>query len=210
MHKIKKRAPAAAKRPALYNIIEDYSECDPPGNVWACAMTDVEDLDAHALVLGESYAIPHWDMQPLLRQGGGYVHPQTGLLVTRGAFACRLDPAGVIPKLTWGLDVEQYAEAEQMTRAYGVTLEEAAWRVFQRTLAPELQDKLQQKNLGLDTPSWTVPSPREETSNTLISGRTGPRTSSACASCRTERWWKPAASTRLPGSMRLRLRRLVN
>jgi len=150
MHKIKKRAPAAAKSPALYNIIEDYSEFDPPGNVWACAMTGAEDLDVHARVLGESHVIPQEDMQPLLKHGGVYVYPQTGLLVTRGAFACRLDPAGVMPKLTWGLNVEQYAEAEQMTRAYGVTLEEAAWRVFQRTLAPELQDKLRQKNLGLD------------------------------------------------------------
>jgi len=150
MHKIKKRAPAAAKRPALYNIIEDYSECDPPGNVWVCAMTDAEDLDAHALVLGESYAIPHGEMQQLLRQGGVYVYPQTGLLVTRGACACRLDPAGVMPKLTWGLDVEQYAETEQLKRAYGLALEEAAWRVFHRALAPELQDKLQRKNLGLD------------------------------------------------------------
>jgi len=150
MHKIKKRAPAAAKRPALYNIIEDYSEFDPPGNVWACAMTDAEDLDAHARVLGESHAIPQEDMQPLLKHGGVYVYPQTGLLVTRGAFVCRFDPAGVMPKLTWGLDVEQYAEAEQLKRAYGLALEEAAWRVFQRTLAPELQDKLRQKNLGLD------------------------------------------------------------
>ncbi len=150
MHKIKKRAPAAAKSPALYNIIEDYSEFDPPGNVWACAMTEAEDLDAHARVLGESHAIPQEDMQPLLKHGGVYVYPHTGLLVTRGAFVCRLDPSGAMPKLTWELDVEQYAETEQMTRAYGVTREEAAWRVFHRTLAPELQGKLGRRNLGLD------------------------------------------------------------
>lgn len=150
MHKIKKRAPAAAKSPALYNIIEDYSESDPPGNVWACAMTEAEDLDAHARVLGESHAIPQEDMRRLLRDGGVYTYPQTGLLVTRGAFACRLDPAGAGPKLTWGLDVEQYAETEQLRRAYGLTLDEAAWRVFHRTLAKELQEKLLQKNLGLD------------------------------------------------------------
>lgn len=150
MHKIKKRTPAGAKPPTLYNIIEDYSESDPPGNVWACAMTEAEDLDAHARVLGESHAIPCEDMRRLLKEGGVYVYPQTGLLVTRGAFACRLDEAGVGPKLTWGLNVEQYAEAEQLRRAYGLSLEEAAWRVFHRTLASELQAKLQQKNLGLD------------------------------------------------------------
>ena len=150
MHKIKKRAPAAAKSPALYNIIEDYSESDPPGNVWVCAMTAAEDLDAHARVLGESYAIPREDMLRLLSQGGVYTYPQTGLLVTRGAFACRLDQAGASPKLTWGLDVEQYVEAEQLRRAYGLTLEDAAWRVFHRALAPELQSRLEQRNLGLD------------------------------------------------------------
>ena len=150
MHKIKKRAPPAAKSPALYNIIEDYSESDPPGNVWVCAMTEAEDLDAHARVLGESHAIPQEDMRRLLTHGGVCTHPQTGMLVTRGAFACRLDPAGAGPKLTWGLDVEQYAEAEQLRRAYGLTLEDAAWRVFHRTMAKELQEKLLQKNLGLD------------------------------------------------------------
>ena len=150
MHKIKKRTTQAARPPALYNIIEDYSESDPPGNLWVCAMTEAEDVEAHARVLSESHALPIEDMRRLLLQGGLYVYPQEGLLVTRGAFACRLDPAGAMPKLTWGLDVEQYAETEQLRRAYGMTLEEAAWRVFQRTLAPELQGKLQQKNLGLD------------------------------------------------------------
>lgn len=150
MYRIKKRAPAAAKSPALYNIIEDYSESDPPGNVWACAMTEAEDLEAHARVLGESHAIPPDEMRRLLREGGVYVYPHEGLLVTRGAFACRIDPAGLMPKLTWGLEVEQYAEAEQLRQSYGLTLEEAAWRVFHRTLAPELRDKLGQKNLGLD------------------------------------------------------------
>ena len=149
MRKIRKRA-TAAKSPALYNIIEDFSESDPPGNVWVCAMTGGEDLDAHARVLGESYAIPQEDMRRLLTHGGVYTYPQTGLLVTRGAFACRLGQAGASPKLTWGLDVEQYAEAEQLKRAYGLTLDEAAWRVFERTLAPELQTRLRQKNLGLD------------------------------------------------------------
>jgi hypothetical protein len=150
MHKIKRRAPAAAKPPALYNIIEDYSEFDPPGNVWLCAMTEAEDVDTHARVLSESCSLPAEDMQRLLLQGGVYVYPHEGLLVTRGAFACRLNHTGGMPKLTWVLDVEQYAEVEQLRRAYGFSLDDAAWRVFQRTLAPELQARLQQKNLGLD------------------------------------------------------------
>lgn len=150
VYKIKKRAAPAAKPTALYNIIEDYSEFDPPGNLWVCAMTEAEDVGTHARVLAESHALPIEDMRRLLLHGGLYVYPQEGLLVTRGAFACRLDPDDVMPKLTWGLDVEQYVEAEQMKRACGATLEEAAWRVFQRTLAPELKDKLRQRNLGLD------------------------------------------------------------
>jgi hypothetical protein len=88
-------------------------------------------------------------MERLLRLGGVHVYPQEGLLVTRGAFACRLAD-GNLPKLTWVLDVEQYAETEQLRRAYGLALEEAAWRVFHRTLSPELQAKLQKKNLGID------------------------------------------------------------
>ncbi len=137
MHKIKKRAPAAVKRPALYNLIEDYSEFDPPGNVWVCATTEAEDIAVHARILSESYAVPLEEMQTILSAGGVYVYPQEGLLVTRGAVACRLDRTGMSPKLTWGLDVEQYAEAEQLRHAYGLTLEEVAWRVFQRTLAPD-------------------------------------------------------------------------
>ncbi len=150
MYKIKKRAVPAAKPPVLYNIIEDYSEHDPPGNVWVCAMTGTEEVAVHGRILSESYVIPYVEMERLLLQGGAYVYLQEGLLVTRGAFACRLAEAGGMPKLTWVLDVEQYAEAEQLRRAYGMTLEEAAWRVFHRTLSPELQAKLQQKNLGID------------------------------------------------------------
>ena len=79
MHRIKKRAPAASKSPALYNIIEDYSEFDPPGNVWACAMTEAEDIETHARVLSESYAIPVDEMHRLLLQGGIHVYQQEGL-----------------------------------------------------------------------------------------------------------------------------------
>lgn len=150
MFKIKKRAAAAGKAPVLYNIIEDYTEFDAPGNVTLCAMTEPEDLPGHARVLSESYEVPIDVMTKLLTEGGVYVYPQEGVLVTRGLFACTLDVAGQEPKQTWVLDVMQYAEAEQLTRSYGLSLEEAAARVFRRTLPPELQDRLRQPNIGLD------------------------------------------------------------
>jgi hypothetical protein len=150
MYKIKKRAAAPTKPPTLYNVIEDYTEFDPPGNVTVCAMTESEDLDAHAKVLAESYDVPIEEMQRLLTEGGCYLYPQTGPLVTRGAFVCLIDPSGKRPKQTWLLDVMQYAEVEQLVRAYGLSLLEAATRVFRRTLAPDLLAKLDQKNLGLD------------------------------------------------------------
>jgi hypothetical protein len=150
MYKIKKPAPKAKKPPALYNIIEDYTEHDAPGNVTVCAMTEPERLAEHAAVLSESYEIPLDRMTHILAHGGHYLYPQQAGLVTRGLFACRIDPSGVPPKLTWVLDVMQYAEAEQLARSYGLTLDEAAYRVFYRTLPPELQDKLRRKNLGLD------------------------------------------------------------
>lgn len=150
MFKIKKRAAAAGKAPVLYNIIEDYTEFDAPGNVTLCAMTEPEDLPGHARVLSESYEVPIDVMTKLLTEGGVYVYPQEGVLVTRGLFACKLDVAGQEPKQTWVLDVMQYAEAEQLTRSYGLGLEEAAARVFRRTLPPELQERLRQPNIGLD------------------------------------------------------------
>lgn len=150
MFKIKKPAPKAPKVPALYNIIEDYTEFDAPGNVTVCAMTEPEDLGAHARVLAESYQVPQDVVTNLLTEGGIYVYPRSGPLVTRGLFQCRIDPAGCLPKQTWVLDLTQYAEAEQLSRSYGLALEEAAARVFVRTLPPDLQARLRQKNLGLD------------------------------------------------------------
>lgn len=150
MFKIKKRASSQAKLPTLYNIIEDYTESDAPGNVTVCAMTEPEDVTTHALVLSESYEIPLDVMTKLLNEGGLYLYPEDGPLVTRGLFACKIDPSGHEPKQTWVLDVVQYAEAEQLVRSYGLTREEAAARVFYRTLAPELRARLQEKNLGLD------------------------------------------------------------
>jgi hypothetical protein len=150
MYKIKKR-PAKTDKPAvLYNIVEDYTEFDPPGNVSVCAMTEAEDLTAHARVLSESYDIPHEEVVRLLQDGGIYLYPQSGGLLTRGLFACKVDPAGQSPKQTWLLDLVQFAEAEQMVRSQRCSLNEAAERVFQRTLPPELKSRLEQKNLGLD------------------------------------------------------------
>jgi hypothetical protein len=149
MFKIKKKA--GKPRPViLYNIIEDYSEFDAPGNVTACAMTHTEDLPAHAKVLSESYDIPLETMTTLLTDGGVYVYPQVGGLLTRGLFACRIDPSGEVPKQTWILNLTQFAEAEQLAQARGMKLDEVAALVFHWTLPEELRTKLEQKNLGID------------------------------------------------------------
>jgi hypothetical protein len=149
MFKIKKKA--EKQKPAiLYNIVEDYSEFDAPGNVTACAMTLKEDLPAHAKVLSESYEVPLETMVTLLTDGGVYVYPQIGGVLTRGLFACRIDPTGAVPKQTWTLDLMQFAEAEQLTRARGIPLDEVAALVLYRTLPEALQTKLDQKNLGID------------------------------------------------------------
>lgn len=149
MFKIKKRADKP-KRMVLYNIIEDYSEYDAPGNVTVCAMTEPEDLSTHARILSESYDVPFEAMTTLLSTGGTYVYPQIGGILTRGLFACRIDPTGQEPKQTWTLDLMQFAEAEQMAQSGTVPMIDAAWDVFRRTLPGELQARLQQKNLGLD------------------------------------------------------------
>jgi hypothetical protein len=149
MYKIKKKM-EKPKPPVLYNIIEDYSEFEAPGNVTACAMTFNEDLAAHAKVLSESYEVPLEQMTRLLTEGGVYVYPQVGGILTRGLFACRVDPTGVVPKQTWTLDLMQFAEAEQLSLARGIPLDEVAAMVFHRTLPAELATKLDQKNLGID------------------------------------------------------------
>ena len=149
MFKIKKKADKP-KRTVLYNIVEDYSEFDAPGNVTVCAMTEPEDLLAHAKILAESYDVPLETMTTLLTNGGTYVYPQVGGILTRGLFACRMDAAGQGPKQTWTLDLMQFAEAEQVSRARGCSLLDAAWEVLRKALPGELQAKLLQKNLGLD------------------------------------------------------------
>ncbi len=149
MYKIKKKA-EKPKPTILYNIIEDYSEFDAPGNVTACAMTLQEDLGAHAKVLSESYEVPLETMTKLLTEGGVYVYPQVGGILTRGLFTCRIDPTGAVPKQTWTLDLMQFAEAEQLSQARGIPLDEVAAMVFHRTLPVELTTKLEQKNLGID------------------------------------------------------------
>jgi len=149
MFKIKKKA-GKQKPTVLYNIVEDYSEFDAPGNVTVCAMTLQEDLVGHAKVLSESYEVPLSVMTKLLTEGGVYVYPQAGGILTRGLFACRIDPTGEAPKQTWTLDLMQFAEAEQLAHARGISLDEVAALVFHRTLPEELQAKLYQKNLGID------------------------------------------------------------
>ena len=149
MFKIKKKFDKPTPT-ILYNVIEDYSEFDAPGNVTACAMTHQEDLPAHAKVLSESYEVPLETMTTLLTEGGVYVYPQVGGLLTRGLFACRIDSTGEVPKQTWTLDLMQFAEAEQLAQARGIPLDEVAALVFHRTLPEELKTKLEQKNLGID------------------------------------------------------------
>jgi len=149
MFKIKKKL-EKPKPLVLYNVIEDYTEFDEPGNVTVCAMTEKEDLVGHAKVLSESYGVPLENMTELLTVGGLYVYPQEAGLVTKGLFACLVDSSGVMPKQTWVLDLLQFAEAEQVARARSLSLDEAATFVFQKTLPDELKTKLQQKNLGLD------------------------------------------------------------
>lgn len=149
MFKVKKKADKP-KPTVLYNIIEDYSEFDAPGNVTVCAMTEKEDLPGHAKILSESYDVPVEAMTTLLTEGGVYVYPRVGGLLTRGLFACSIDSSGGSPKQTFLLDLMQFAEAEQLARARSLPLPAAAIEIFQRTLPEELKAKLRQKNLGLD------------------------------------------------------------
>ena len=149
MFKIKKKF-EKLKSVVLYNVIEDYSEFDAPGNVTACAMTIQEDLAAHAKVLSESYEVPLETMKTLLTEGGVYVYPQVGGILTRGLCACRIDPTGEVPKQTWTLDLIQFSEAVQLAQARGIPLDEVAAMVFHKTLPEELKSKLERKNLGLD------------------------------------------------------------
>ncbi len=149
MFKIKKRNDKP-KRTVLYNIVEDYSEFDAPGNVTVCAMTEPEDLPVHAKILSESYDVPLETMTTLLTEGGTYVYPAVGGLLTRGLFACWVDPSIHVPKQTWTLDLMQFAEAEQVARIKVRPLLDAALEVFCNTLPGELKTKLEQKNLGLD------------------------------------------------------------
>ncbi len=149
MFKIKKR-PMKTALPSLYNVLENYTDFDPPGNVMVCAMAGEEQLERHADILGKSYEIPVDTMHGLLRDGGVYAWPDTTGVVTRGLFVCRIDPAGEAPKHTWVLDLEQTAHAEQLARSAAIPLDEAAARVFYRGLPEALQKRLTQKNLGVD------------------------------------------------------------
>jgi len=150
MYKVKKRPMKKEKAPILYNILENYTDHDPPGNVMVCAMAGADNLAMRIQVLSESYNIPQETVARLLAEGGVYLYPQEGLLVTKGAFVSRVDSTGKEPTQTWVMDVEQYAAAERLRQGYGLTLEEAMERVFYRGLPQELQDRLKKPNLGLD------------------------------------------------------------
>ena len=149
MFKIKKKI-EKPKPPILYNVIEDYSEFDAPGNVTVCAMTLPEDLSAHSKILAESYDVPLEEMASLLTDGGTYIYPQVGGVLTRGLFACRVDATGATSKKTWVLDLMQFAEAEQWARARVLFIGRGGVGGVSRTLPEELKKKLEQKNLGLD------------------------------------------------------------
>jgi len=150
MFKIRKRSSKPEKEPELYNILENYTDFDPPGNVMVCAMTREENLDHHAKILGESYGIPMEEMRTLLSDGGLYAYPQSEGVITRGMFICKVDSAEAMPKQTWVFNLEQTAETEQLAKFSNISLAEAAERVFYRGLPGELQERLKQKNLGLD------------------------------------------------------------
>ena len=150
MYKVKKRPVKKEKAPVLYNILENYTDHDPPGNVMVCAMTGEDNLAMRPKVLSESYGIPQETVERLLNEGGVYLYPQDGLLVTKGAFVSRVDSTGKEPPQTWVMDVEQYAAAERLRQSYGLTIEEAMERVFYHGLPQELQDRLKKPNLGLD------------------------------------------------------------
>ena len=62
-------------------------------------------------------------MTTLLTEGGGYVYPQIGELLTRGLFACVIDPTGGVPKQTFVLDLMQFAEAEQLACARSLAIQ---------------------------------------------------------------------------------------
>ena len=148
--KLKKRPMKQAKSPEIYNILENYTDFDPPGNVMVCAMAGPEDVSRHASVLSESYGIPLDEMKTLLHEGGIYTYPPSGGILTKGLFVCKVDPEAQQPKLTWIMDVEQCAEAEKVVQYRGISLLEAVEEVFHRGLADELQERLKKKNLGID------------------------------------------------------------
>ena len=209
MFKIKKKI-EKPKPPVLYNVIEDYSEFDAPGNVTACAMTLPEDLPAHAKILAESYDVPLEQMTQLLAEGGVYVYPQVGGLLTRGLFACRIDATGATPKQTWVLDLMQFAEAEQWARSRAVPLIEAATEVFYRTLPQELKDKLAKKNLGLDYRTLDRAVAKGGILSSSTSAKTGRLISNGSASCPMDVWWKQVGWRSLRSCTRLRCRRPRN
>ncbi|MDX2347900.1 MAG: hypothetical protein QNK38_03525, partial [Nitrospirota bacterium] len=76
MYKVKKRPVKKEKPPVLYNILENYTDHDPPGNVMVCAMTGADNFAMRTQVLSESYDIPQETVERLLAEGGVYLYPQ--------------------------------------------------------------------------------------------------------------------------------------
>jgi hypothetical protein len=205
MFKIKNKSDKP-KPTILYNVIEDYFEFNAPGNVTACAMTHQEDLSAHAKVLSESYEVPLETMTTLLTEGGDFVYPQIGGLLTRGLFACVIGPTGGVPKQTFVLNLMQFAEAEQPALAH--------WRFstprFMCSPVRCLMDSKQsfsRRILDSTTGRWIAQSQRVETSSTSTFARIGPRILSDSASCRMGDWLRREEWRSSRSSMALRRRR---
>lgn len=148
MFKIKKKI-EKPKPPVLYNVIEDYSEFDAPGNVTVCAMT-LRKIRRHMprfcpklrCAAGQDGEAARRRRRLCLPAGGRLAHSGP-LRLPRGSLRRRTQT-----DLDLGSDA--IAEAEQWARARTCPLLEAAAEVFHRTLPEELKTKLTQKNLGLD------------------------------------------------------------
>ena len=154
MFKIKKKF-EKQKPTVLYNVIEDYSDFDAPGNVTACATTFPEDLAVHAKVLSESYEVPLETMKKLLTEGGVYVYPQVGGVLMRGLFACRIDPTGEGSQANVDLEIPHalFSEAAQLAgqQARGIPLDEVAAMVFSQDIAGGVEVKTRtEKSWELD------------------------------------------------------------
>ena len=132
--------------------------------------------------------------------------PQVGGLLTRGLFACRIDPTGASPKADVGAGSHAVRGGGTGARARGV-LAGCSRRNLHRTLPEELKTKLAQKNLGLDyrTLDRAVAKGRYQVHR--FPERLVAPFQNGCASCPTGAWWKPADWRSSRSCIRLRCRR---